>query len=136
MTINVTAAASSPYQKTISAAFTLVVAHDEFSYNIVDSVGSTYLQMNASNTLASPITITLTFNPSVVTLDMTSKAYINRTSSGTITIDSHLYVNSVTFKMDALSSMIIKFYKTDTSKDYTYPSGSSTSVITVQSSGG
>ena len=114
----------------------MVIAHEEFSYNIVDSIGSAYLELNASNTLTTPLMITLTFDPTVAALDMTSDAYINRTSSGVTTVNEHSYVNSVTFKMDALSSTAIRFYKLDTSQNYTYPNGSSTGVITVQNSGG
>jgi len=135
-TINITAAANTPYQKTISATFKLVVAHEEFSYNIADSVGSTYLILNISNTLPTPQTITLTFNPAVVTLDMTNDAYIKRISSTVTTINSHSYVNSITFKVDALSSTAIRFYKTDISKNYTYPNGNSSPIVTVQNVGG
>ena len=76
--------------------------------------------------------ITLTFDPEVLALDMTSNSYLHKISEVTEVLDDHYnYVNSFTFKLDATSTQKIIFYKYDTSQDYTYPIVTSTPVITV-----
>lgn len=76
--------------------------------------------------------ITIKFDPNIVLLDMTDLTYSNRENNSQTTqvINSHNYVNGFTFKMEAASSSKIIFYKTDTTKDYTYPSNNN-SVIDV-----
>ena len=73
--------------------------------------------------------ITLTFDPSVVVLDMTSEAYLKAVNYTTTTIGGYDYINSVTFNVDAISSAQVKFYKTDATRNYTYPIVNSSSVI-------
>lgn len=75
--------------------------------------------------------ITLTFDPTVVLLDMTSEIYQNATTIGTTQINGYDYVNSISFKIDAMSSEIVKFYKNNVALNYTYPAQGATSVITV-----
>ena len=75
--------------------------------------------------------ITLTFDPTEVLLDMTSEDYLNAISTTKTTIDGYDYITSITFKMDALSSEQVKFYKSNTAEDNTYPNGSNNSIITV-----
>ena len=77
--------------------------------------------------------ITLTFDPTIVALDMTSPAYLKKTNETLTTINNYQYVNSITFKIDAISSEVVKFYKVDTSQNYTYPITNPTSIITFQS---
>lgn len=74
--------------------------------------------------------ITLTFDPSVVVLDMTSPAYLKRVSETYTTINGYSYVNGISFKIDAIDSEVVKFYKTDTSRDYTYPIVNNNSIVT------
>lgn len=75
------------------------------------------------------VIITLTFDPNVVLLDMTSQAYMDAVSVSVVNIDGYDYVQSLSFKMDALASQLIKFYKVDATKDYTYPIINVDSVI-------
>ena len=75
--------------------------------------------------------ITLNFNPNTVILDMTSEIYQNAISIHTRQIDGYDYVDSISFKIDAMSSSTIKFYKNDVSMDYTYPAVGSQSIIEV-----
>ena len=63
----------------------------------------------------------LKFNPNVVLLDMTNTNYLNSTSSTTTQINNSNYINSITFKVEPISSAVIRFYKQDVTKDYTYP---------------
>jgi len=73
--------------------------------------------------------ITLEFDPSVVTLDMTDSNYLNASSVTTTTIGSYEYINSLRFKVDAISSSNVRFYKNDVTQDYTYPNAGNTSII-------
>lgn len=76
--------------------------------------------------------IKLDYNPKLVLLDMTDLTYANRiiNSETTEKINNYNYVNGFSFNMDAASNNKIIFYKTDTTKDYTYPSNN-TSIISV-----
>jgi len=76
--------------------------------------------------------ITLNFDPHLVLLDMTSEVYANATDVQTVMIDGHEYVSSISFKIDAMSSNNIKFYKVNTSRNYTYPGNGNDSVIQVE----
>lgn len=73
--------------------------------------------------------IRLNFDPNVVLLDMTSDFYENAYSFTTTTINGQDYINSVTFGMDIVSSMNIRFYKADATANYTYPYTNPSSII-------
>jgi len=77
--------------------------------------------------------VTVTFDPKVVFLDMTSEAYLHRIadSEKTTTINGAQYVSSFSFKVNASSSKSIKFYKDDVSFNYTYPIVNENSIIDV-----
>ena len=162
--LSVEASSTSPYEKTLTGTFRLVVGHYGLSYEIEDSRNSPYLNTRITNTLdyyivreafgnyqngaqidmdtyqalldsekekcASSI-ITLNFNPNVVILDMTSEIYQNAISMQTQTINGYSYINSISFKIDAMSSTTVKFYKNDVTLDYTYPAVGAQSVIQV-----
>lgn len=89
--------------------------------------------MNLSNTdkeKCISALITLTFDPSIVILDMTNTAYLKADSHTTTVIGGYNYVNSITFRMDSEASELVRFYKADSSLDYTYPITNSSSIIT------
>lgn len=48
--------------------------------------------------------INISFNPQEILLDMTDNAFVNGISNTTVTIDEKIYINSIKFKIDALSS--------------------------------
>lgn len=73
--------------------------------------------------------VTLTFDPSIVILDMTSTAYQESQNHTTTQINGYEYVNSITFKMDSEASDLVRFYKANTSLDYTYPIVNQNSII-------
>ena len=75
--------------------------------------------------------ITLTFNPNQILLDMTSDAYQEAINTVTQVINGYNYVNSISFKIDALSSKTVKFYKNDTTQNYTFPVANQSSIIQV-----
>ena len=77
--------------------------------------------------------INLTFDPNVILVDVTSDFYENAYSNTTQIINGKPYVNSITFGMDAVSSISIRFYKVNAANNYTYPNDNHTpSIITVQ----
>jgi len=130
--VEITAKTLEPYEKIIKATFRLVVAYQEFAYEISDSTQSPYLTLNMTNTHPVPNTVKLTFDPSYVVLDMTSSANINFLTTTYINKGSFNYINSVSFLMGALSSESIRFYKIDDTANYTYPIVNPTSIVTVQ----
>ena len=92
-----------------------------------------YLNLDSENKnkCASAI-ITLKFDPNKVLLDMTNKNYLSAIDTNTVKINNYDYINELSFKIDALSSEMVKFYKVDTSLDYTYPNGiDDSSIVTV-----
>lgn len=77
--------------------------------------------------------ITLDFNPAVVVLDTTSDIV----SSATIQTTQYQnvdYINRITFGMDVMMSKEIRFYKRDSSRNYTYPIVNNSSIITFSAS--
>ena len=66
--------------------------------------------------------VTINFDPNNSLLDMTSTAYLNALSTNEVVIDNFSYINSLSFKVEPLSSYKVKFYKVDSTRDYSYPS--------------
>ena len=163
--VEVSAKSTSPYKKTLTGKFVVVVGMYGLSYEIDDSADSPYLEVRITNTLdyykvisafdsynvgdkidistyqalddskkvnCTSSVIHLSFDPNYVILDMTSHAYLSRYSVGTTALsDGYDYVNDITFGIDALSSNTIKFYKVNSSMDYTYPLVNSNSIVDV-----
>lgn len=79
--------------------------------------------------------VTLEFSPEDVLLDMTDSSYMMRLDKNyeTTKINNYDYVKKFAFKMDASSTTKILFYKTDSSKNYTYPSSKSIVNVLVYS---
>lgn len=102
------------------------------TYSIGDRINiETYLTLTeADKQKCYSKIITLTFDPNDVVLDMTDDNYLNRLSITSTTKNSYNYINSLSFKIDALSSVGVRFYKMNQEMDYTYP-GSSNPIITV-----
>lgn len=78
--------------------------------------------------------VTVSFDPNEILLDNTSQNYQNATNKTTTTINGKSYINSITIPIDAISSADLRFYKVDTSQDYTYPNLNNESVVTVTNS--
>lgn len=75
--------------------------------------------------------VTITFDPSEILIDNTSESYQKATNVTTKTINGKSYINSITLSIDAISSVDLRFYKVDTSRDYTYPNLNNYSVVSV-----
>ena len=101
------------------------------NYSINDRIDrTTYISLSEENkNKCLSAKITLTFDPNNVILDMTNSIYLKKINYTTINIDGYDYINSITFNMDSESSEVVKFYKADTSKNYTYPVINDNSII-------
>lgn len=133
VTIKIKASTQEPYKKEISCEVTLRVKQIAVnSYSIEDVPNRNYALLKLTNVQGSGMPVTLEFDPSIVRIDLSDESYINRIENSEVTASGG-FVKSFTFTMDKESSKIIKFYKVDVSKDYTYPSGDADSVVTVKS---
>ena len=112
---------------------TVVTAFGNYSVN--DEIeSSVYRSLSASDKANCECQqIALSFNPNVILLDTTSSIIDSSTYTNT-TIGGTSYINSLTFFIDPVSTMAIKFYKVNVSQNYTYPVVNSTSIITVTTS--
>lgn len=75
--------------------------------------------------------VTVAFSPNQILLDNTSESYVNAINITTTTVNDKNYINSITLPIEAISSVDLRFYKVDTSKDYTYPNINNNSVVSV-----
>lgn len=77
--------------------------------------------------------ITLGFDPSEVVLDTTSDIMKHATYDTTV-YDGVDYINEIEFNVEPLTSIEVRFYKRDSSENYTYPIINNTSVVTFGAS--
>ena len=130
--VSIKASTNDPYEKEISCEITLKVKEQTTnSYKIVDVPNRNYAVLEIVNAQNTALQYTLTFDPRVLRIDTNDEVCVNRVSGTTTTIDGVQYLNKVVFNMNKESAKNIKFYKVDMTKDYTYPSGETTSVINV-----
>ena len=124
--------ANRPYLlMSITNALTYYTVKQAFdSYQVGDEIDvSTYKSLSQTNkNKCQSVEITLNFDPNVVLLDITSSIFAKSVTND-ITISGTSYVNEMTFPMDALSSIEVRFYKKNHTLDYTYPFENNTSVI-------
>lgn len=111
--------------------YNIVEAFD--SYQVGDKIDlKTYLDLPTSKQeKCASAFVTLSFNPNVILLDMTSKVYYDAVDIKRVTINGFLYVNEIKFKIDAISSQIVRFYKINVINDYTFPIVNPTSIVGV-----
>ena len=74
--------------------------------------------------------ITLDFDPSQILLDTTSDLVDQSTYSTTL-IGGVNYINHMAFPIGPLSTISVKYYKANTSLNYTYPIVNNQSIVTV-----
>ena len=95
---------------------------------------SEYLALsNADKAKCASVVITLSFDPSVVILDTTNDILKNATTSTSV-YNGVSYISSVTFNVDVLTSLEIRFYKRNSSANYTYPIVNNTSIVNFTAS--
>ena len=127
----VTASTTEPYQKTISATFNIKVTGQGITYSINDDTASIYADLKLVNTKSETNTITLSWNPAKVLIDVTHEYYENRdqTKDTYANVGGVQYINSITFDMEPEEVKSMSFYKKDINEDYTYPGGTASSMI-------
>ena len=127
----VTASTTVPYEKTISATFNIKVTGQGITYSIEDEEASIYANLKLVNTKSETNTLTLSWDPSKVVIDVTHEYYENRNQAKDTykTVNEVQYVSSITFDMEPEDVKSIVFYKKDINADYTYPGGTATSMI-------
>lgn len=120
--------------------FNLMVTNSTDYYLVKESFGiyevdqridyQTYLGLSEDDQskCALPL-ITLTFDPSVVILDMTNTVFLRAEKYTTKEIEGYSYVNSISFRMPLTSSEVVKFYKANANYDYTYPIVNNSSIV-------
>lgn len=128
--------AESPYlELSLTNAVSYYQVSEAFdSYSVGDRISAdTYLELSDENKAKCySAIVTLSFDPSEVVVDMTDINFTSATDIQYTTIDGYTFVNQFTVYIDAISSVNIRFYKNDITKDYTYTGLSGeTSVITV-----
>lgn len=107
---------------TVQEAFDSYVVGDRLSRD-------KYLELTPANqSKCYSSIITIQFDPDYVLMDMTNNAFVNSISSTQRQKDGFTYIDSITFKIDALSSQKVRFYKVDETQDYT---NNYTNIITV-----
>lgn len=75
--------------------------------------------------------VTIKFDPNKILLDLTNENYKKITETATTLINEKKYINSITLPIDAISSVDLRFYKVDISKDYTYPNLNNNCIVDV-----
>ena len=141
--LTVTAKTTVPYEKTITATFNIKVSADQYvTYSIEDDPTSVYATLRLVNTKSETNTITLTYEPSLVLIDVTNENYENRISQTTKNVKETIvnedgeevevnvkYINSITFNMEPEDVTNIRFYKRSIEANYTYPGGTYGSMV-------
>ena len=109
---------------------TVVEAFD--SYSIGDRLdGPDFIALSDTNkSKCVSEYINISFDPNILFVDNTSPI-LNYSTYTTTDIDGVAYINSMKFKIDPSSTLALKFYKKNTSNNYTYPIENQTSAITV-----
>ncbi len=130
--------ANQPYLEAIISNtvdyYRVIVPFGSYTYNQEIAADVYNALAPADKAKCASAVITLSFDPDEVRLDMTNYYYQNRMSQQIEPIGGFDYVNEFTFGIKAQTSVNIKFYKLDTTLDYTYPIINSTPVVEFSSS--
>lgn len=102
------------------------------TYQVNDLIESNvYRQLSDSNKrkcVGEPVI--LNFDPNAILLDTTSNIVKTATISNTA-IDGVSYINRLEFNIEPVSTLAIKFYKTNTANNYTYPNNGGNCIVSV-----
>lgn len=109
---------------TVTEAFGDYAINDEIDINVYKTLNST----DQSKCVGESITID--FDPTKLLLDTTLNM-IDSSTYHTTTISGTDYISDMTFYVNPVSTAAIKFYKIDTTKNYTYPIVNAQSVVGV-----
>ena len=103
-------------------------------YEIGNEINSLeYLKLTEENKQkCTSALISISFDPNIIILDTTSPILnkVEETDIKTTQLDNTEFISGIKFKVDALSSEAIRFYKKNPTKNYSYPIINQTSIIT------
>ena len=127
--VNVVVTSTSPYTEVLSGKLIVQVGSSNLYYEIADTANTPYLMVNIINSSPQNADVTLTYDPTVVLLDMTSHFYLDATDSDTEVVNTYYYLNSITSNVNLLSTTSVKFYKVDPTQNYSYAPGDNITPI-------
>lgn len=135
VTVKVTAESESPYEETLTATFELVIGNYGVNYEIEDSINNIYFNTYVSNTLPDEtVNVILEIDPlyeEEIFFDMSN--HIMQQDSfqivETTEIDGNEYVTKISFDLNPKSSLMVKYFKQDSTKDYSYVQGDSNDAV-------
>ncbi|MBR3163428.1 MAG: hypothetical protein IKF17_04960 [Clostridia bacterium] len=141
VTYEITDAANNPYMDLrITNTLSYYTVREQFvvddtTYQVNKKIDiDTYLSLSPENQeKCSSAIVTIGFDPNVVLIDMTNEIYREATNIHTTTIAGKTYINEFTVTVDAISSKSLRFYKVDTTHNYSYPNSSNSMVLTINS---
>lgn len=137
LTYQIVDSAQDPYmQLSMTNTLTFYNVEESFgTYSVGDKIDiDTYLNLSdAEKGKCYSAKVNISFDPTQILFDVTNSVYSDATNITTTTINGKTYINGFTITIDAISSKEIRFYKTDVSKDYTYPNKNNTSIVSVVS---
>lgn len=135
LTYQITDEPDNPYMDLrITNTISYYVVKEAFgSYDVKDKIDiDTYLALSDEDKAKCYSSIVLIeFDPNEILIDITNENYQKATNVTTTTIDGKNFINSFTLAIDAISSADLRFYKVDTSQDYTYPNLENYSAVSV-----
>ena len=135
LTYQITDEADKPYMNLrITNTLSYYVVRQSFGeYTVNQKIDiDTYLSLTDENKAKCySSVVTINFDPRKILLDITNENYKNITESTTTLINGKKYINSITLPIDAISSLDLRFYKVDVSKDYTYPNVNNNCIVDV-----
>lgn len=127
--VEVTAKSTSTYKKTLKGNFNIEIS--DTTFEIDDKENRAYLVLRLANATPNTHTYKLSFDPTILNIDMTNSLVINGTKS-TTTINNETFINGLEVIVSGTNSEEILFYKNDITKDYSYPITNETPIITVE----
>ena len=146
ITVEVTAKATAPYTQTLKGTFVIVVGNYGVDFIIKDEKSQLYLDSIVTNTLDNAVYFRMDFPIDTLSFDMSNMIYNNctkvdnittgvdcayRTSNKTINNTSYEYISGIDFKMNAKSSMLVRYYKngTNVNTDFSFKVGDTNGPI-------
>ena len=137
LSYQITDSSQNPYMElSITNTLSYYVVNEAFdSYTVGQKIDiDTYLGLSEEKRKKCYSSIvTIKFKPREILFDVTNNSYEDATNIKTEQINGKTYINELTISIDAISSVNLRFYKVDVSKDYTYPNNNNSSVVTVTS---
>lgn len=135
LTYQITDTSNNPYMElSLTNTLSYYTVREAFNgYTVGQRINvDTYMGLsNENKEKCKSSVVKIDFDPNEILLDLTDDLYANATNVTTTTIDGSTYVNSLTVDLDVESSENLRFYKVDSSQDYTYPNENNKSIVTV-----